>query len=446
MASYDGFQFDERGSGGILVPIHGAVGNVGARPYAVQQNGPQIDLGGTVLYTLSMPIRCDADTLDGLRYDVGVDDNLVYAGGTVPALLIEVKNGQKVKDTSDLYFATLDFLIRTATTTLQFPTMTITVDGNTIDGGALDVTVTHGVEQSAGQATIGFPSAPSVTEGGSVSVALGVNFPPAQSFAGTVTGRQWEHYPTGVGLDCRDRMEYLTYPYGGTERTYTAQTLGTVWQNLGEAQGIDSANMSIEDPGWTVGIVEPVVFRRGDRFLPFMQESMSLAGYCIFTKGVDSAIYVRPFDENVTGAGTHTLTKGTNILSARREISRDALYNAVQVDGLTYEGASVTVYMATTNADVRTPPGTVSYHIQSNLIESNARGTLVASTFLDHHNFKPEAFSFTLPGTAIEPMDMLIVTHDELGMTGATAVVVQREHRFSSSGYTTTVQAKRITR
>ena len=447
MATFNSVTIIERGQSGIMVPVHGASGNVGARAKPRWAESVVIDRGGTTLAVLSMPVACGSTTLDDLRFAVGNSDSLIYSGGTVTALLAELKDAQKVKDSADTFFATLDFVVCTANTTIQEIDIDCVIGGNAYDGQVLEATISHGVDQASGQAQVVFPSRPAdATEGGSVSIALGVGGANAPMFAGTVTGRAWEHWPTGVAIDCRDRMEYLTYPYGGTERTYAAATLGTVWQNLGEAQGIASANMSIEDPGWTVAITEPLVFRRGDKFLPWMQESMSLAGYCIFTKGADSAVYVRPFDENVTGAGTHTLTEGVNLLSARRDITRDGILNGVQVDGLTYLGASVSVYMATANSDVRSPPGTVAGFVQSNLIETDTRASAVGSTFLDHHNFKPESYTFTLPGTAIEPMDMLVVTHADLELTGATVTATQVEQRFSSSGYVTTVQAKRVTR
>lgn len=452
MATFHAVTFSERGQGGRAVPVHGNVGNVGVRTHLVQTD-PKLDYGGTTVYQISIPISCGSANLATLRQKVGLERELIYAGGTTNALLTEIKSVVKVVDSKDVFFASLDLLVTNSNVSVAYPALTVTFGGTSTAGGtsyknmALEVTVTHGVEQDAGQAMVVFdrPLTPP-TEGGSVAVSMSPDGVASAVFAGTVTGRNWEHFPTGFAVDCRDRMEYTTYPYGGTERTYTSATLGTVVQNLVEAQGIDNTSTSIEDPGWTVGIVEPVVFRRGDRFLPWIREALTLAGYAIFTKGVDSAVYVRPYDESVTGAGTYTLTEGVNILSARRDISRDGIINAVQVDGLTYEGASVSVFIGTANSDVRSPPGTVSANIQSNLIETIGRGTTVALTYLDHHNFKPENVTITTPGTAIEPMDMLVVTHTDIGMSGATVVVTQREHHYSSGGYVTTLHAKRITR
>lgn len=422
-----------------MTPVHGAAGVVGSRPRPM--GVPQIDRGGTTLPTLQMPAKCGSADYSTLRGAVGTSGQLIYSGGTVTAALIEVGGTQKVKDDSDVYFTSLSFLVATADTTISTPALVISAAGSDVSSEAISAVVSHGIEQNSGQASLAFPSRPaSISEGGSVSVSMGGN----AAFAGTVTGRQWEHYPSGVALDARDRMEYMTYPYGGTERTYTAQTDGTVVQNLFEAMGNSSANGSFEDSGWTVGIIQSIIFRRGDQFLPWIREVDNLAGYVTFTKGVDSAIYRRPLQYGVTGAGTHTLTEGVNVLSARREITRDGIYNAVQVDGYTYEGASVSVFMATANSDVRNPPGTLSMYVQSNLIESQARGTVVALEQLSQHNFKPESGQLTLPGTAIEPMDVLIVTHADLEMTGATVAATQVEQRFDSSGYVTTVRYKRI--
>lgn len=444
MATYDGYTFEERGQqAGAINPQHGAAAQV--QPRLTAGGVRSVSNAGSVIVPFDLPIRCGSATLVNLMNDVGASKNLVYSGGTVRAFLAEVKNAVEVRAEKNTYFATLGFLTySTSDVTIQSTSIDVVIDGSPAASALLEATISHGVEQSSGQATLAFTSLPTgATEG--VDASVEINSGP--QFAGTVTGRAWDHWPLGVAIDCRDRMEYLTYPYGGTERSYTNTTLGSVWQNLGEAQGIASANMSIEDPGWTVAITEPLIFRRGDRFLPWMKESMSLAGYCIFTKGSDSAIYVRPYDENVTDSASHTLTEGVNILSARRNITRDGIYNGIQVDGLTFLGASVSVYMATANSDVRDPPGTVAGPpINSNLIETDTRASVVAATFLDHNNFKPESYTFTLPGTAIEPMDMLVVTHADLELTGATVTATQVEHRWGTGGYVTTVQAKRVTR
>lgn len=441
MAVFNSITIEERGQAGIMTPQHGAQGNVSVRPRASSSGDPVIDRGGTALTTFTMPIRCGAATLASLRSSAGVSDSLVYSGGTITAVLVELGDAQKVVDTQDVYFASLTFIACTSNTTVSTPAISVMVDGADVSSSVINAVVSHGIEQTSGQASIVFDARPNgVTEGGSVTVGMGGNV----RFDGTVTGRSWEHFPVGVGLDCRDRMEYLSYPYGGTERTYVSTTGGSIQQNISEAMGIASANMSIEDDGATVGVVQTIVFRQGDRFLPWIRENDNLRGYVTFTKGVDSAIFRRPLQYGVTGAGTHTLTEGVNILSAKREITRDGIYNGVQVDGFTYEGASVSVFLATANADVRNPPGTISMYIQSNLIETPAMGTTVALEQLSQHNFKPERGQITLSGTAIDPMDVLIVTHADLEMSGATVIAAQVEDRYDSGGYITVVNYRRI--
>lgn len=441
MATYDGYTFFERGQSGTRNPQHGGAAQINAR--VSPSSDVTIDAGGSAIVPFDLPIQCGSATLVDLMNDIGASQSLVYSGGTVQAFLAEVKDCMEVKPSANVYWATLSFLVyNTSDVTLQQPRPQVSFGGTAYDTTALEVTVSHGTEQSSGQAMVVFPSRPAAaSEGASVSISLSLT----SRFSGTVTGRQWEHFPTGVAVDCRDRMEYLSYPYGGTERVYTSYTGGSITQNIAEAQGIDSTNMSIEDDGATVGVIEPVVFRRGDTFLPWIRQNDNISGYVTFTKGADSAIYRRPYDESTTGAGTHTLTKGVNLLSARREISRDGIYNAVQVDGLTYLGATTSVYMATANTDIRTPPGTISGHVQSNLIETPARASAVGSVFLDHNNFKPESFVFTVPGTAIEPMDMVVVTHSDLELSSRSLVVTKVEDRLSGSGYVTTVYAKRVT-
>lgn len=446
MATWNSLTVSERGQGGIMVPVHGAVAQTGIRaPFT--DNAGLVDAGGASIARLQMPIKCGSATLVSLQGDVGENHELIYSGGTVDAVLVELGGAAEVKPSNDVYFADLTFLVVDSNVTVQQLSAAVTIAGTSYASTILEATISHGIDQDCGQATLVFPSRPAAaTEGGSVAVALGYSGSNTDRFAGTVTGRSWSHWPAGVAVDCRDRMEYLTYPYGGTERTYTSATDGTIVQNLVEAMGINSANTSIEDNGWTVGITEPLVFRRGDRFLPFIRQIDNLAGYVTFTKGADSAVYRRVYDESATGAGTHTLTKGVNIISAQRNITRDGIYNGIQVDGLTYQGASVSVYIAASNSDVRDPPGTVAGPpINSNLIETDVRGSIVGSVFLDHNNFKPESFTFTLPGTAIEPMDMLSVTHADLELSGRSLVVTQVEDRVSESSYVTTVTAKRVT-
>lgn len=450
MATFQGETFNERGQNGILTPIHGAGADIGVRPAAIPFLNPRFDLGGAVPVLFSMPIACGTAVLDNLRSWVGTNDSLVYSGGTVSAALVELKDAVLVKDSQDLTFATLDFLTVPSGAAVQELSATVTIVTDNHNAGAglylLDANISHGIDQDSGQATITLntPPALGVGEGGSVGVFLGVNGSTSPMFAGTVVGRSWQQWPITLAVDCRDRMEYLTYPYGGTERTYTSQTLGTVVQNLVEAQGIASANTSIEDSGWTVGVIEPVVFRRGDRFLPWIKNALSLAGYAIFTKGADSAVYVRPLQYGVTNAGTHTFTAGVNILSSQRTVSRDGIANAIQVDGLTYQGATTSVFVGTTNSDVRSPPGTVTYAAQSNIIETPARGTIVANELLSQKNFKPESGVITVPGSAIEPMDVAIVTDSNMGWSGATVAVTQVEQNFGVGGWTTTAHVRKI--
>lgn len=443
MATWNSRTFSERGQGGILIPQHGAGALVNTRVSISGTN--TIDRGGSVLPTLSMPIKCGSAVYNALRdSDTGENHSLVYSGGTVDAVLTRVHGGVKVKDSEDVYFATLDFIPLTSDTVVQTITQSTTIDGASHSSALLEVTVSHGIDQNCGQATLVYPSRPSDADTGKIAaVSLGVNGSNAAVFSGTVTGRGWEHFPSGFAADCRDRMDRLSYPYGGTERIYGTVTGGTVEQNLVEAMGISSTNTHIEDDGNTIAVLQTLVFRQGDRFLPWIRENDQICGYVTYTKGTDSAIYRTPYA--YAGSITASYTKGINIISARRSETIDGMYNGVQVDGLTTELGSVSVFQSTANSYIPNPPGTVTYRLQSNIIESDARGTAVALIQLAKLNIRQEEYQMVVPPPcSLEPADSITVTHSDLDLSGGTVLVTKVEHRQTDASYVVSVSMRKV--
>lgn len=442
MATWNGRSFGERGQNGAFAPQHGAKALINTRVSISGTN--TIDRGGSVLPTFSMPIKSGSATYANLRGDVGGNHSLVYTGGTVDAVLVSVHDGVKVKDSADVYFATLDFIALTGDTVVQTISQSTTIDGVSYSATMLEVSVSHGIDQNCGQATLVFPSRPSDADTGKIAnVSMGVNGSNAAVFSGSVTGRSWEHFPSGFAADARDRLDRLTYPYGGTERTYGTVTDGTVHQNLVEAMGINSANTHIEDSGNTIAILQPLIFRQGDRFLPWIREDDQIAGYVTYTKAFDSAIYRTPYA--YAGSIAASYTKGTNIISARRNETTDGMYNGVQVDGLTTELGSVSVFMSTANSYIPSPPGTVTYRIQSNIIESDARGSAVAAILLAKLNIRQEEYQMSVPPPCtLEPADSITVTHADLDLSGGTVLVTKVEHRQSDASYVVNVTMRKV--
>lgn len=323
--------------------------------------------------------------------------------------------------------------------TKQVVTLSVTFGGVSVSPS--EVRVRHGIDQDCGQATIVIPSASGAIEGKIVDIWAGYNGVTAQLFYGSATGVTWELYPRGVAIDCRDRMDRLRYEWGGTERTYTSTTEGSVIQNLVEAMGIDSSVTSIEDSGMTVGVTETVRFLRGVRFLPWIREIDNLCGYATFTRS-NGAVYRRPL---ATGTASFTYTEGGNILDIRpNRTSPDGIYNAVQVDGLTYEGLSVFAFIGTANSDIPDPPGTIAYRVQSNYVETDARATIVATSLLARLNQKPYAVSLTGVGNpVIEVGNTISVTASRVGISSGTALfVTAREHVINQSGFITNIEAR----
>lgn len=322
---------------------------------------------------------------------------------------------------------------------VQAINLSVTIGGATVS--PLEARVRHGIDQSNGQATIVLASEPANLEGAIVVVNAGYNGVTQQIFYGSATGVTWDYWPTGVAIDCRDRMERLRYEWGGTERTYTSTTEGSVIQNLVEAMGIDSSVTSIEDTGMTVGVTQAVRFQRGAVFLNWIREMDELCGAATFTRG-DGAIYRRTVD---TGTVTWYYEQGLNINHIQRTRAIDGIYNAVQVDGLTYEGLSVSAFIGTANSDIPDPPGTIAYRVQSNYVETDTRATIVATTLLDRKNFRPEAYTLTAVGNPlIEVGHTIEVTVDAWGLFGSALFVTAREHSISAGGFITTINAARV--
>jgi hypothetical protein len=323
----------------------------------------------------------------------------------------------------------------------QVVNLSVTIGGVSVD--ALEARVRHGIDQSNGQATVVLDSEPANLEGAIVVINAGYNGVTEQIFYGSASGVTWDWWPRGVAIDCRDRMERLRYEWGGTERTYTSTTEGSVIQNLVEAMGIDSSVTSIVDTGMTVGVVEAVRFQRGANFLNWIREIDNLCGAATFTRS-DGAIYRRVVDTDTTD---YTYTQGTNILSIKRNRALDGIYNGVQVDGLTYEGLTVTAFVGTANSDIPSPPGTVALKVQSNYVETNARATICATTLLDRHNYRPESYTLSVVGNPlIEVGHTLSVTAGSVGISSGTALyVTAREHAISADqGFLTTITAARV--
>lgn len=437
MATWNGRSWGERGSNGVLVPHHGTKASVSDRVTLTAY--AQTDVAGDTLPLLTMPISCGTATYADLRGDVGGNvHSLVYTGGTVDAVLVGVQ-GLLVKDSHDLIFATLDFIPITSDTTVQTISETVTVGGADYGGDVLEVTVSHGIDQ-VGQATVVFPFQPTEADTGAiVEVLINSN----AVFSGNAAGRGWDYFPEGFAVDSRDRLDRLNYPYGGTERVYTSQTGGTIHQNLVEAMGIDSSNTHIEDDGNTIGVIEPIVFRQGDRFLPWVRTNDQLCGYVTYSKARDSAIYRTPYA--YAGSIAASFNKGADIIDAHRKETIEGMYNGVQVDGFTYLGATVSVFLATANAYIPDPPGTVTYSTQSNIVETNTRGTAVATILLSKLNIRQEEYEWTTPiRTDLEPADSVTISHDKLHLSGGTVLITKVEHRLRDASAITAFTGRKV--
>lgn len=444
MADWGGYDFGERGSSnGTMVPQHGTKATVA--PRVTLGGNTSIALGGETLPTFSMPISCTMATYEALRDRAGEDHPLTYSGITSKdSILQSLHDAVKVKDSADLVFATLDFVLHNSDTTYQTISQSITVDGNNVSDDVLEVTVSHGIEQNCGQASVVFPSRPSSLDTGViVEIALGIFGSNGAMFSGSATGRGWDYWPKGFAVDARDRLDRMTYPYGGTERTYGTTTGGTIEQNLVEAMGIDSANTHIEDDGNTVAVLQSIIFRQGDRFLPWIRENDQICGYVTYTKAVDSAIYRTPYA--YAGSSSGSYSKGDNIVSISRKETTDGMFNGIQVDGLTTELGSVSVFKATANSYIPSPPGTVTYQTQSNIIESDTRGSAVATILMAKLNIRQEEYTMrVMPPCSLEPADSILVTCDDLDLSGGTVLVTKVTHAQGDGSYFIDVTMRKV--
>ncbi len=212
MATFNSQTFSERGQSGTFIPQHGAKALVNTRVSISGTN--TIDRGGTTLPPFSMPIKCGSAVYVALRGAAGGNHSLVYSGGTVDAVLVSVHDGVKVKDSQDVYFATLDFIALTSDTTVQTISQSTTIDGVNYSSSVMEVSVSHGIDQNCGQATVVFPSRPSDADTGKiVNVSLGVNGSTLPSQPGTGTNA-----PQTVKLTGRALMAAATKIAGETTK------------------------------------------------------------------------------------------------------------------------------------------------------------------------------------------------------------------------------------
>lgn len=113
MASFDGTAntFGERGGGGGRdFPAHGARAELDVRItpggavsiYVVSSQAPE---------QLTIPAQSTRVELETLIAKVGDEGSLIYVGGTIDALLVEVASSQQVLDGVDLWQYDLQFLV-----------------------------------------------------------------------------------------------------------------------------------------------------------------------------------------------------------------------------------------------------------------------------------------------------------------------------------------------
>lgn len=323
--------------------------------------------------------------------------------------------------------------------TYQKITLDVLIAGQRVNN-VLECTVTMGYDQVNATATIVCATRPGqAVELASVEVWAGYNGLMAQIFWGECSGVTWEHFPTGIALDCRDLYARTRYGWGAVDRTYTSQDDAAIIQNLVEAYGIPVNKTSIQSSNWTLGIIQDVVLETGRDGAALIAEIDDLAGYKTATTS-DGVVRRRRVSGNPAATAFWTFQEGVDILHIRRIRTEDRIANRAVIDGYEYEGVAVSGTASATNSYLPNPPGTVTYQQQSNLVETDAVAGTIAARIVGDRNRRPEKLEIEAIGNPlIQPFMTVGLVHADLEVSSARVFVEHVEHRITQSSFTTTI-------
>ena len=313
------------------------------------------------------------------------------------------------------------------------------VAGGTHD--AQSASVSRAIGQAYGQASVTLIEDPGVSIGGSVAVWAGFGST-EQIFGGVVAGitRSLDGRTT---LECRDVLERMGFPWGGSAREYFSQGTATfddadIIRNLLEAYDIPNTQASIESGGLgELAAVQPIRLEAGDAPWNLIREMDTNTAYATCCRG-NGAVYRRFL---FTGGGGDATYAAGGIISGQRTLTRDGVENRCQVVGLEYVGTAVAGTATASNSSVPSPPGFITRDIRSNMLETNGAAGSAATYHVGAYGATRDEVTLTVPGpTAADVFDSITV--NAMGVNQAYRVTGV-SHDVGPGGWVATVKGSR---
>jgi hypothetical protein len=313
------------------------------------------------------------------------------------------------------------------------------VTGGTHD--AQSVSVSRAIGQAYGQASVTLTTNPGASIGGSVAVWVGFGST-EQIFGGVVAGIT-TNLDGRTTLECRDVLERMGFPWGGSAREYFS--LGTasfddanIIRNLLEAYAIPNTQASIESSeAGELAAIQPIRLEPGDTPWNLIREMDTIAGYATCCRG-NGAVYRRSLE---TGAGGDATYGTGGIISGSRTQTRDGVKNRCQVVGLEYVGTAVAGTAETSNGAVPDPPGYITRDIRSNMIETNGAAGSAADRHIARYGAVRDEVQMVVPGpSAADVFDSVTVSAMSVSQAYQVTGV---SHEAGPGGWTATIKGAR---
>lgn len=314
----------------------------------------------------------------------------------------------------------------------------VRVDGTRVTG-ILEIDIALGIEQINAQATLLCDGRPAwAEENKEVTVDVGYNGFLIRRFMGEVVGIDWENYEPQVAIECRGKLARARERWAAADLSWSNTDDAALIGAILDAYG--GLPRRLGSSAWTLGVILPVTLKKGDTGIGLIQEIDRLAGYRTF-EAANGTVYRWQSSGVPSAYPAWTFVRGVDILRSRRTRGRDGIINVCTVNGLSYEGFTVTGTAGpTSNPYIPNPPGQIADEIQSNLVETNAKALEIAQREVAERNRRPEGAELEVIGNPlIWPMITAGIEDDSIEIVGGLAHVDQVIDRITHSSYTSTV-------
>lgn len=329
-------------------------------------------------------------------------------------------------------------LAASITSNFQTPTLEVYINGRRVQ--ATSATTDAGYDSVSAAASIVLPSVPAwLRLRQPVEVRMGYDGRTQTVFVGELEddGRAYDSGGFALTVKAAGRLKRTQYQYHG-DLTYVSQTDQAIVNDLLDKTGITAGQRDVDGAGELMGVAKSVVLDAGQAPWTLINDLDQVLGYKTFD-GPEGVVRRRRISGIPGAAAYRTFTQGSHIFSVSRPRTLRGIHNAVMVSGLPQ--VSVTPFSSRTadNPLVPTPPQYVAYDFRSDLIETNALATTVATRLMTEVNRVLEEVELECPGDPrLVPGMTIGVTSSQIGLSSATNFWCRHvTHQCDAGGYVT---------